>query len=41
MSALLTSPIPTAATGSRARRFAALAVLMLPVLLISVDNTPS
>ena len=39
MSALLTSPVATAVTGSRARRFAALAVLMLPVLLISVDNT--
>jgi MFS transporter, DHA2 family, multidrug resistance protein len=39
VSALLTSPVATAVTGSRARRFAALAVLMLPVLLISVDNT--
>ena len=39
MSALLTSPVATAVAGSRARRFAALAVLMLPVLLISVDNT--
>ncbi len=39
MSALLTSPVATAVTGSRTRRFAALAVLMMPVLLISVDNT--
>lgn len=39
MSALLTSPVPTVGAGSRTRRFAALAVLMLPVLLISVDNT--
>ncbi|MDO3697903.1 MFS transporter, partial [Curtobacterium flaccumfaciens] len=39
MSALLTSPVATRVTGSRARRFLALAVLMLPVLLISVDNT--
>jgi DHA2 family multidrug resistance protein-like MFS transporter len=39
MSALLTSPVATRVTASRASRFAALAVLMLPVLLISVDNT--
>jgi len=39
VSALLTSPVATRVTGSRARRFLALAVLMLPVLLISVDNT--
>jgi DHA2 family multidrug resistance protein-like MFS transporter len=39
MSALLTSPVATRVTASRARRFLALAVLMLPVLLISVDNT--
>ena len=39
MSALLTSPVATRITASRGSRFAALAVLMLPVLLISVDNT--
>jgi DHA2 family multidrug resistance protein-like MFS transporter len=39
MSALLTSPVATRVTASRRRRFLALAVLMLPVLLISVDNT--
>ncbi|KQS14494.1 MFS transporter [Curtobacterium sp. MCLR17_007] len=39
MSALLTSPVATRVTASRSRRFLALAVLMLPVLLISVDNT--
>ncbi|PZE85125.1 MFS transporter [Curtobacterium sp. MCBD17_032] len=39
MSALLTSPVATRVTASRTSRFAALAVLMLPVLLISVDNT--
>jgi DHA2 family multidrug resistance protein-like MFS transporter len=39
VSALLTSPIATRVVASRGRRFVALAVLMLPVLLISVDNT--
>lgn len=31
--------VPGSATGSPARRWGALAVLMLPVLLISIDNT--
>jgi DHA2 family multidrug resistance protein-like MFS transporter len=39
MSALLTSPVATRIAANRRSRFAALAVLMLPVLLISVDNT--
>jgi DHA2 family multidrug resistance protein-like MFS transporter len=38
MSTLL-APVQPRATSTRARRFAALAVLMLPVLLIAVDNT--